>query len=97
MVQYFFTLGHNRIAERYVHMHPEVDPEAVHRLLAHTPRFFRWGGSDLFHVTTERGNRRISVIETNSSPSGQKSMPFLHEVYGEESYRRVLEHAFPRY
>lgn len=94
MVQYFFTLGNDRIAERYIHLHPEVDPEAVRRLLAHTPRFFRWGGSDLFHVTTERGNRRIIVIETNSSPSGQKSMPFLHEVYGEEGYRRVLERAF---
>lgn len=94
MVRYFFLLGNERIAKRYVHLHPEVNPEAVARLLAHMPRFFRWGGSDLFHVTTERGNRRIIVIETNSSPSGQKSMPFLHEVYGEEGYRRVLERAF---
>lgn len=93
MVRYFFSLGNDRIAERYIHMHPEIDPEAVGRLLEHTPRFFRWGGSDLFHVTTEKGNRRIIVIETNSSPSGQKSMPFLNEVYGEEGYRCVLERA----
>lgn len=94
MVQHFFSLGPERIAKRYIHLHPEVDPEAVHRALAHRPKHFRWGGCDLFHVTTARGVRRIIVIETNSSPSGQKSMPFQSEVHGQEGYRTLLEQAF---
>jgi hypothetical protein len=32
-------------------------------------------GADLFKVVDEDGNRQLVVIETNSCPSGQKSMP----------------------
>jgi hypothetical protein len=94
LVRYFMDLGNARIAERYCHLHPEAAPQAVHAALACVPRYFRWGGADLFHVTTERGARRIVVIETNSSPSGQKSMPILHEREEQGGYRMLLERAF---
>src|SRR5690606_21402524 len=87
-------LGNERIAERYCHLHPEVDPAAARALLASVPRHFRWGGADLFYTTTERGHRRIVVIETNSSPSGQKSMPLLSEEEEHGGYRRLLERSF---
>lgn len=90
-VQTLFDLGNDRIAERYIHLHPEVEPNAVRRVLATPPRYFHWGGSDLFHVTTETGERRIMVIETNSCPSGQKSMPLLAGDQEEGGYRRLLE------
>ena len=94
LVQYFMKLNNNQIAERYCHMHPNVNRDAVHQALSHTPRYFRWGGSDLFHATTEQGERRIVVIETNSCPSGQKSMPVSLDSPEEAGYRKLLERAF---
>ena len=94
LLRYFFSLDNQRLAERYCHLHPEVELEAVHALLKTEPRHFRWGGADLFHVTTENGLRKIVVIETNSSPSGQKSMPLVHEAQEQAGYRELLERAF---
>jgi hypothetical protein len=94
MVRFLFTMGNARIAERYCHMHPEANPEAVRRVLDEPTRFFRWGGADLFHVTTEQGVRRIVVIETNSCPSGQKSSPWLEETQEQNGYRRLIERSF---
>lgn len=94
MVQYFFGLGNDRIADRYVHLHPEVDPQAVQAVLSHRTQYFRWGGADLFPVTTDEGVRRVIVIETNSCPSGQKSMPFGEDAHEESGYRTLLEQTF---
>lgn len=94
MVGAFLRLGNTRIAERYAHLHPEVDRAAIHALLARTSQWLTWAGADLFHVTNERGVRRMVVIETNSSPSGQKSMPLVDEGREQAGYRRLLEGAF---
>lgn len=94
LVRSFFHLGNTRIAERYAHLHPEVDRAAVHALLGGLPQWFRWSGTDLFHTTDEHGVRRMVVIETNSSPSGQKSMPLLDEADEQSGYRRLLSRSF---
>jgi hypothetical protein len=94
MVQHFLTLGNDRIAERYLHLHPEVDPQAVYDVLSHRTHAFRWGGADLFPATTDRGIRRIIVIETNSCPSGQKSMPFGNDALEHSGYRTLLQRTF---
>lgn len=94
LVRFFLTLGNARIADRYCHLHPEVDPDAVRQVLASTPRWFRWGGTDLFYATDEQGSRRIVVIETNSCPSGQKSMPLLDEDHEQGGYQRLLKRSF---
>ena len=94
LIRYFFNLKNERIAERYAHLHPEVKPEAIRAALSHTPRHYRWGGTDLFAVTTEHGVRQIVVIETNSCPSGQKSMPPLAEDQDQAGYRMLLERSF---
>ncbi|MGM0578474.1 MAG: hypothetical protein ACQEXJ_22310 [Myxococcota bacterium] len=94
VVRYLLKLGNRRIAERYCHLHPEADPDAVHDALAHRTRWFRWGGADLFHVTNEEGIRKMVVIETNSSASGQKSMPLLDEHQEQGGYRVLMERAF---
>jgi hypothetical protein len=94
LVQYFFQLGNERIAERFVHLHPEIDPAAVRSALAHETTYFRWGGTDLFHATTDQGIRRIMVIETNSCPSGQKSTPFSSDPNEQGGYRQLLQRAF---
>lgn len=94
MVQHFLSLGNDRIADRYIHLHPEVDPQAVYDVLAHRTQYFRWGGADLFPATTHDGVRRIIVIETNSCPSGQKSMPFGDDAQEQSGYRTLLERTF---
>jgi hypothetical protein len=94
MVRYFLSLGNDRIIERYCHLHPEVQPLAVREALLSRTRHFRWGGADLFHVTDERGLRQMMVVETNSCPSGQKSMPRYTEDDEQAGYRLLLDRSF---
>ncbi len=94
LVRNFLNLGNKRIVQRYAHLHPEANSEAVETLLNTKPRFFRWGGADLFLSTNEEGLRQIVVIETNSSPSGQKSMPIVDEADELSGYRRLIERSF---
>ncbi len=94
LVRFFMDLGNKRVADRYCHLHPEAAPEAVHALLSRPTRWFRWAGCDLFHVATERGARRVMVIETNSCPSGQKSMPRLSERQERGGYETLIQRVF---
>lgn len=94
MIRSFMMLDNERIARRYCHLHPEVSGDAVRAALAHRPQHLRWAGADLFHVTNEHGHRRMVVIEVNSSPSGQKSMPPVEEEQEQAGYRQLLERAF---
>jgi hypothetical protein len=94
LVRHFMSLGNERVAERYCHLHPEARRSSVRGLLNQSTRWFRWGGADLFLVTTESGLRRLVVIETNSSPSGNKSMPRLNELSEEAGYQILLERSF---
>jgi hypothetical protein len=94
LVRYFLALGNQRIVSRYCHLHPRVRENVLGDLLATEPRFFRWSGADLLHVTTETGRRQMVVVETNSCPSGQKSMPPYEEHDEQFGYRANLERAF---
>ncbi|MHC5020443.1 MAG: ATP-grasp domain-containing protein [Planctomycetota bacterium] len=94
LVRHFCQMGNEAIASRFCHLHPEANAEAVRIALATAPERFRWGGADLFQTTTETGRRQIVLIETNSSPSGQKSMPPLEESQEMGGYQRLLERAF---
>mmetsp|Transcript_9204 Transcript_9204/g.33985 ORF Transcript_9204/g.33985 Transcript_9204/m.33985 type:complete len:513 (-) Transcript_9204:3397-4935(-) len=94
VVTNFMNLGNDRIADRYAHLHPSVDPDTLKSLLAYKPKFFNWSGADLFNVTTKDGRRTMILIETNSCPSGQKSMPLLFESDEFGSYRTLIEKTF---
>ncbi|MFT4624085.1 MAG: hypothetical protein ACI8PZ_002744 [Myxococcota bacterium] len=94
LVRMFLRLGNERIALRYGHLHPEVNLDAVRKLLDTPTKWLRWAGADLFHVTDAQGVRHNVVIETNSSPSGQKSMPLLDEHDDLGGYRRLLQSTF---
>lgn len=94
LVSDFLGLGHERIINRYVHLRPNVDRAALAALLLEPPRHFRWGGADLFLATTDAGLRKVVVVETNSCPSGQKSMPVRDDPEGQAGYRALLERAF---
>lgn len=94
MVRYFMHLDVDRLVRRYVHLNPQADAAALHKLLQYPPKYLRWAGSDLMHVTTQEGVRSMVIIETNSCPSGQKSMPLYEEHDDLGGYRTVLARTF---
>jgi hypothetical protein len=93
-VAFFHALGDSALVSRYCHLHPKVDPEVLHLVLAYQPRLFCWAGADLLHATTESGARHMVVVETNSCPSGQKSMPLLDPAQVQGGYRALMERTF---
>jgi hypothetical protein len=97
MVSFFMNLSPERIVSRYCHLNPKTDRVKLHELLAYECRHFLWSGADLIHATTAEGNRRMVVIENNSCPSGQKSMPLLDDHQEEGGYRRLVERTFLPY
>ncbi|CAK9227652.1 unnamed protein product [Sphagnum jensenii] len=93
LVRSFLCLGNDRIIKRYCHLHPEVSSAGVTKVLKSATRYFQWGGADLFSTTTDLGLKRFVVVETNSCPSGQKSMPTANEDMEHAGYRTLLEKA----
>lgn len=94
LVRFFLALGNERIINRYCHLNPRVQPHVLREILATEPKYLRWAGADLLHVTTEAGRRHMVVVETNSCPSGQKSMPSFEEHDDAFGYRSNLEQSF---
>jgi len=90
----FFNLGRERIILRYCHLHPAVSEEFLGEILNYRPKHFHWAGSDLFTVTNAHGTRQSIIIETNSCPSGQKSMPLLQDTDEYGGYRKVCNTCF---
>jgi hypothetical protein len=91
LVKFFLYLSDERIIKRYCHLHPRVKPEYLRQLLQYKPKYFIWAGADLMHVTNEEGNRHMVVIENNSCPSGQKSMPLLDDHLEKGGYQLLME------
>lgn len=80
---------------RYTHLHPSVSPAALSEVLSYRPQFFRWAGADTFCVTGGDGRgRETIIIECNSCPSGNKSLPFLSDSDEQNGYRRLIQGAF---
>lgn len=97
LVNFFLHLQKERIAQRYCHLHPRVSRSYLLQLLEYRPKYFLWAGADLMHVTSEEGNRQMLVIENNSCPSGQKSMPLADEHQEEGGYRLLMERTIKPY
>ena len=96
LVRHFFSMSLERIALRYCHLNPHVQYDYLLNLLKQPGKHLRWAGCDLMHVTNAYGHRQMVVIETNSSPSGQKSMPLLNEDDDYNGYRRIIEPLIPQ-
>jgi hypothetical protein len=94
LVRYFLLLSPAQIVARYCHLFPAVHKEKLLEFLFYEPRFFAWSGADLLHVTSEQGRRRMVILETNSCPSGQKSMPLLNEGQELGGFGRLIEQTF---
>ncbi|MFG1501331.1 hypothetical protein ABMA70_14075 [Halobacteriovorax sp. XZX-3] len=94
LVSHFFNLDHERIIKRYSHLNPQICTDTLREILSYESKHFFWGGSDLFYVTTQAGNRRMVVLETNSCPSGQKSMPPRTDADEHRGYKFLIENSF---
>lgn len=94
MVSFFLNLEKDRIISRYCHLHPKVNKEKLEEILAYRCKYFLWSGADLINSTSSEGKREMVVIENNSSPSGQKSMPLLDDNQEEGSYKLLVERTF---
>ncbi len=94
LVAFFLRMSNRRIVNRYCHLNPRVEPGYLEKVLEYAPKHFRWAGADLFCTTTAAGNRRLVVVETNSCPSGNKSMPIPSEDDEQAGYRKLIATAF---
>jgi hypothetical protein len=97
MIIFFLNLENDRIATRYCHMHPTVNKEKLLEILNYKAKHFLWAGADLLNVTSAGGKRQMVVIENNSCPSGQKSMPLVDDNKEQGSYRLLIERTFKPY
>ncbi|MFK7772874.1 MAG: hypothetical protein AB8F94_12070 [Saprospiraceae bacterium] len=97
MISFFLNLEQERIISRYSHMHPTVNADKLREILNYKCKYFAWGGADLLNVTSAGGKRQMVVIENNSCPSGQKSMPLIDDNKEQGSYRLMIERTFKPY
>lgn len=94
MVNFFLSLDQERIISRYTHLHPKVKGDVLREMMNYECKYFLWGGADLINVTSASGRRQMVVIENNSCPSGQKSMPLVEDFKEQGSYRNLVEETF---
>lgn len=97
MISFFLNLEQERIITRYCHMHPTVNGDKLREILNGKTKYFQWAGADLLNVTSASGKRQMVVIENNSCPSGQKSMPLVDDNKEQGSYRLMIERTFKPY
>eukprot|EP00591_Stephanopyxis_turris_P006149 CAMPEP_0195524570 /NCGR_PEP_ID=MMETSP0794_2-20130614/24484_1 /TAXON_ID=515487 /ORGANISM="Stephanopyxis turris, Strain CCMP 815" /LENGTH=486 /DNA_ID=CAMNT_0040654823 /DNA_START=76 /DNA_END=1536 /DNA_ORIENTATION=- len=95
LVSSFMGLSNKAIAKRYCHLNPHTDEDALLELLSTPKKFFKWAGSDLFCVTDNSGKKQMIVVETNSCPSGNKSLPLVQDTVDMDSnYHKLIKRAF---
>ncbi|MCB0379022.1 MAG: hypothetical protein KDD33_11065 [Bdellovibrionales bacterium] len=94
LIKFFLGLSKQQIVSRYCHLNPQADPEMLMERLCYQAKHLRWSGADLFYVTTAQGQHKIVVVEVNSCPSGQKSMPLRDDAHEAGGYEAVLRHSF---
>jgi hypothetical protein len=94
IISFFLNLDQSRLINRYTHLHPAVNRDRLKAVLSYETRYYHWAGADLINVTSAGGKRQMVVIENNSCPSGQKSMPLLDDHDEQGGYRFLIEQSF---
>ncbi len=94
IVKDFLCLDYEQIIHRYSYLHPQIDAKILKHIFTSPTQFLSWAGADLCNVTTKDGIRQMVLIETNSCPSGQKSMPILDPQQEQRGYRKLIELLF---
>jgi len=70
-VKTFLSYTTDDLIDKYTNKYKSVSKSSLKNLLAYQPKHFFWSGVDLYHLDSDE----MLVLETNSCPSGQKSMP----------------------
>lgn len=91
LVNYFLNLTNEQIVSRYARLNPEVDARQLAQILNYKPTYFRWSGTDMMHVMNSIGKHKLIIIETNSCPSGQKSMPLQNLNMEQGGYQKLID------
>jgi hypothetical protein len=94
LIQFFMNLSKERVINRYCHLNPLVKKDKLFEVLSYKPKYYPWSGADLINSTPSGGNKQMVIIENNSCPSGQKSMPLLDENIDEGGYKTLIEKTF---
>ncbi|CAM1344282.1 hypothetical protein [Tenacibaculum amylolyticum] len=94
IVKHFLNMSQEQIITRYCHLNPKANKKKLKELLNYRAKFFVWCGTDLVNVTSSTGKRQMVVIENNSCPSGQKSMPLINEYSEETTYHQLIKNTF---
>lgn len=97
MINFFLNLDNQLIIDRYCHLHPQVKAMWLKEVLNYQPKYYCWSGADLINVTNAKGKRQMVVIESNSCPSGQKSMPLPADTQPQGGYKDLLDKSFQPY
>lgn len=97
LINFFLNLDNQLIIDRYCHLHPKVKASQLKEVIKYQPSHYNWSGADLINVTNARGKRQMVVIENNSCPSGQKSMPIPTDTQPQGGYRDLVEKSFIPY
>lgn len=87
----FFKLSNTKILSRYSKLNPLIDISALGSYLNYKPKYLKWAGCDCFNVTDKNSKRQMIIIETNSCPSGIKSMPLLDDRNKLGAYKLLIE------
>ncbi|MGY6562814.1 MAG: hypothetical protein ACXITV_11990 [Luteibaculaceae bacterium] len=94
LVSYFLNLSNEQLIERYSRLNPSANKGTLNKILSYKPKYFKWAGTDLMHVINSEGKRKLVVIETNSCPSGQKSMPLPEYNVESGGYYKLMSKTF---
>ena len=94
IVKHFLNMSSEQITTRYCHLNPNANKDKLNEMLAYKCKYFVWGGADLINVTSNSGKRKMVVIENNSCPSGQKSMPLLQDYVKDTTYHQLIKSTF---
>lgn len=70
-VKIFLSYTKNDLIDKYVEQHKNIDKKTLENILIYQPKHFYWSGVDLYKTESNK----MIILETNSCPSGQKSMP----------------------
>lgn len=93
-VQEFLQLDNEAIVKRYCQLHTQTDSAQLIKLLQSSAKYFHWSGGDLFHVTDrwdKEQKEKMILVEVNSCPTGQKSMPSPDQSGYHDMMRRMFK------
>jgi hypothetical protein len=94
IVEYFFSLNKKDYVDIYCKKYHSIyiNKTLLYKMLLYKPKYFHWSGVDLLNINNFDHNNinNMIILETNSCPSGQKSMPNIIPGLGYENLMKTF-------